>query len=205
MNNLRYSDPKEYFLANPDEKVILGVDLDEVCFEYLTGFRNWLSTRGYEVPEGMPTTFSLTEARWFATSEEFKELHGKAVDEGLYKTLPVIPGASKNLWDLRNSGYEINIITSRFVVSGQHRKVVTQTAEAIDDANLPYSNISFLKNKMNFLADAYLDDGPHNITPLREAGRFVIRIHLDYNGDLGGPSADTWDESREILRERFGR
>lgn len=205
MTDLRELDPKEFFKENPNEKVVLGVDLDEVCFNYLGGFREWLIANNHPIPEGTPATFSLSDAGWFKDRDEFMELHKQAVEEGIYTNLPVLDGASENLWDLRENGYEINVITSRFVVGGQHRKVLSQTAEALDKANLPYSNIAFLKNKLRFLADAYLDDGPHNIQPLREAGRFVIRIHQEYNGNLGGESAVNWYESREILRERFGR
>lgn len=201
----REAHPKDWFAAHPEEKVVLAVDLDEVCFGYLPALRAYLAKQGIEVPASDPEVFSLMEAGWFEAIEDFHRHHSAAVEAGLYTQLQMLEGASKTLWELHEAGYENNIITSRFVVKRQHRLVVTQTAEALDAADIPYSNLAFLANKTRFLADAYLDDGPHNITPLREAGRYVIRVNQLYNSKLEGPSASNWSEIRELLWERFGR
>lgn len=199
------SDPKSFFILNPVEPIILAVDLDEVCFDYLGGFRKRLEAQGLIIPAGKNTSWSLMKSGWVESEEEYKRLHAAAVLDGLYRDLEVLPGAKENMKDLSASGYELNIITSRFVIPGQHEIVVRETAHALDAARLPYSNIMFQRNKVRFLADAYLDDGPHNIESLRAAGRYVIKMNQLYNMYLGGPAADNWAEARQLLRERFGR
>lgn len=198
-------DLKEFFVNHSLEPIILAVDLDEVCFDYLGGFRKRLEAQGFVIPPGKNTSWSLMKSGWLESEEEYRRLHAEAVLQGLYRGLDVLPGAKENMKDLSASGYEINIITSRFVIPGQHEIVVRETAEALDAARLPYSNIMFQRNKVRFLADAYLDDGPHNIEALRAAGRYVIKMNQLYNMYLGGPAADNWDEARQLLRERFGR
>ena len=41
-------------------------------------------------------------------------------------------------------------------------------------------------------ADAYVDDGPHNVRALREHGNDVIVFDQPYNRGLPGPRATTW-------------
>jgi len=48
-------------------------------------------------------------------------------------------------------------------------------------------------------ADAYIDDGPHNIESLRAAGRTAIVFEQPYNRDLDGLRARNWDEVEEIV------
>lgn len=184
---------------------VLGVDLDEVVFRYIEGLRQVLHTSGVVPPSGEPKSYNMSEAGWFTSREEFCKAHGEAVEDGLYLKLDLIEGASEKLWDLSDSGYQITIITSRFVNPGQHQKVVSQTVEALEKSRIPYSNISFLDNKVLQFADAYIDDSPTNLQGLSEAGRLVIRKEMAYNLDSPGIRATSWSEIREILRENFGK
>lgn len=188
-----------------ERDVVLGVDLDEVVFQYLEGLRSALSLKGVVPPSGEPTSYSMSEAGWFPTHEAFCKAHGEAVEEGLYTKLELVPGAREALWKLSDAGYQLNIITSRFVNPGQHRLVVAQTVEALEASRIPYSNISFLSHKVLQHADAYIDDSPSNLTALSEAGRFVIKKTMAYNQSSPGLPASSWSEVLEHLRERFGK
>jgi len=205
LNSERYQDPKGYFKRNPDELIVLATDLDEVCFDYLGNIRLGLEAGGLELPPGQASAWDLVEAGWFKAQQEFLDTHAQAVLEGLYSRLAPIPRAKEVLRELTRSGYENNIITSRFVVSGQHARVVSDTAVSLDANEIPYSSLMFQKRKSRFLADAFVDDGPHNVISLREEGQYVIKVNQAYNLELEGPSADNWDEIRELLFERFGR
>lgn len=189
-----------------EKKIVLAVDLDEVVFGYLNGLRNFMKTQGLVAPIEEPSVFAMDKSGWFETIEEFFKVHGEAVDDGIYKKLKPFEGASENINDLRKSGYEINIVTSRFINKGQHNSVLTQTADALDKFKIPYSNIMFLSDKTRFIADSYIDDGPHNLIPLRDAGRHVIAYSWRYNADVEGiDRGNNWDEIREILRNRYGK
>lgn len=204
-STFRSESPREFFAENPEEKIVVGIDLDECCFDYLGGFRKYLENQGYTIPIEKPNSWNLRESGWVTGESEFVEKHEEAVADGLYSRLELLPHTRETLWDLARSGYEVNVITSRFVVNHQHLLVVQQTAESIEKNDLPYSNLMFQKNKYRFVADAYVDDGPHNIVALKEHDRYVIKINQPYNSHLVVPSADDWLEARELLRERFGR
>lgn len=186
-------------------KIVLGVDLDEVVFVYLKSILKVMEEKRLPVPTSDPEFFSMVESGWFESVEIYKKVHGEAVERGLYERLAVMDGASETLWDLARSGYEINIITSRFVNPGQHGLVVPQTAAALELHNIPYSSLSFLADKTKFMADAYIDDGPHNLEPLQALDRFTITFDQRYNRHVPGPRATNWGEVRAILREKFGR
>lgn len=185
--------------------VVLGVDLDECVFKYIEGLREFMQVGGVVPPSGEPSSYNMAEAGWFASREAFCKAHGEAVEEGLYTRLSLIEGARDTLWDLSDSGYQINIITSRFVNPGQHQKVVSQTVQALEENRIPYSNLSFLDNKVLQHADAYIDDSPSNVAALVEAGRFVIRKEMAYNVSSPGVSATSWSEIRTILFDKFGK
>lgn len=187
------------------DKIILGVDLDEVVYKYIEGLRRRMISNGLFPPEGETAYYSMTASGWFISDEEYFSFHGQQVEEGLYEDLELHEGASETLHDLSESGYRLNIITSRFVNPGQHQRVVAQTVASLDRDQIPYSNISFLAQKVNQYADAYIDDSPGNIASLTAAGRLVIKRNMLYNVDSPGIPAGSWEEIREILRRTFGQ
>lgn len=191
--------------SNSSDLIALGVDLDEVVFRYLRGIRLAAATKGRILPVNDPDQFSLTKSGWFVSDEEFKQIHGEAVAEGLYAGLEMYEYASPVLRDLAKSGYEINIITSRFVNPGQHEIVVRDTARALEANDIPYSNLAFLSNKTKSLMDAYVDDAPHNLEPLIALDRYTVTFDQTYNKHIPGDRANNWLHLREILRAKFGR
>lgn len=191
--------------SNSSDLIALGVDLDEVVFRYLRGLRLSSGRNGAALPLIDPEHFSLTKSGWFSSDEEFKLMHGYAVDEGLYADLETYENASPVLHDLAKSGYEINIITSRFVNPGQHEIVVVDTARALEANDIPYSSLSFVSNKTKSLMDAYIDDAPHNLEPLIALDRYTITFDQTYNKHIPGARANNWLHLREVLRAKFGR
>lgn len=191
--------------SNSNDLITLGVDLDEVVFRYLKGLRISCGRNGAPLPLIDPEHFSLTKSGWFTSDEDFKRVHGKAVDEGLYAGLEVYKDASPVLHDLAKSGYEVNIITSRFVNPGQHEIVVRDTARSLEANEIPYSNLSFLSNKTRALMDAYIDDAPHNLEPLIALDRYTVTFDQTYNKHIPGARANDWLHLREVLRKKFGR
>lgn len=191
--------------SNISDLIALGVDLDEVVFKYLRGLRQFSGRNGSPLPMIDPEHFSLTKSGWFTSDEDFKRVHGKAVDEGLYAGLEMNDGASDVLHDLINSGYEVNLLTSRFVNPGQHERVVSDTARSLEINDIPYSSLSFVSNKTRSLQDGYLDDAPHNLEPLIALDRFTVTFDQTYNQHVPGARAYNWLHLREVLREKFGR
>lgn len=183
----------------------LAVDLDEVVFGYLNGLRTHMRANGLTVSDDEPKTFAMDKSGWFPSIEEFKRVHGEAIEDGLYGRLQEIEGASATLRDLHESGYGINVVTSRFLNVGQNGIVLQQTANALDAIDAPYDSICFLADKVRFFADTYIDDGPHNLEALMAKGRHVIAFSWEYNRYIKGiDRGENWAEIREILRDRYG-
>lgn len=187
------------------DKIILGVDLDEVVFQYVPGLRKFMKENGHTPPEQSPEFYSLVDSGWFDSNEDYYKIHREAVEQGVYSKLEQVPGASEALWELNDLDYEINIITARFVNPGQHEKVAKQTAAALEEHNIPYSSLTFLSDKKRFLADTYIDDSPNNIIGLRSIGRHVITFDQSYNRGVIGARASSWDGVKRLLHARYGR
>lgn len=186
--------------------IILGVDLDGVCLDYVAAFRQFTAQYLGVEPETLPDPphYSFYESGWgFRDEAHYREVHGAAVESGLYAQLPLIPGASEALNRLSDADFHIRIITNRFVNHRQNATVVAQTAERLDTANIPYRDFCVVKAKADIAADLYIDDSTHNVNDLRSAFRDVIVFTAPYNLDVPGPRANTWDDVERYIAQRY--
>ena len=183
--------------------MIIGVDLDGVSGEYVGGLRKFVCDK-LQIPEEQrltifPEPIDYNFSNWPQVSDDFVKFHSEAVALGLYRDMDVIEGASETLWKFNNEGHHLRVITSRFVKHGQNYKVVANTAEWLDQHDIPYRDIMFVHDKVDVYADVYIDDSPSNIERLRAAGRTVIAFNASYNQHIGGLRADNWNEVYEII------
>jgi 5'(3')-deoxyribonucleotidase len=138
---------------------------------------------------------------WPGFPDAFRGFHTKAVEERIYRDMPIFPQASEYLWKLSDEGHHIRIITSRFVKHGQNHRVVTDTGISLDNSDIPYRDIMFTALKVDIFADVYIDDSPKNIELLKAAGRQVIIYDAPYNRDFEGRRAHNWPEVYAHLHE----
>lgn len=182
---------------------VLALDLDGVVADYVPTIKKITAERfGVSLADLTdPKTYSLQESGWgFTPDMTYFQVHADAVEEHeLYANLPVMPGAVESVKALAAQGVSIHIITSRFVVHGQHRKVVSQTVEWLDKIDLPYNDISFLKNKASVKASLFVDDAPSNVYSIRESGSEVLVFEASYNHDVPGPRASNWNEAYDFI------
>jgi 5'(3')-deoxyribonucleotidase len=68
---------------------------------------------------------------------------------------------------------------------------------------VPYRDICFIGAKRDVGGDAYIDDAPHNVIALREAGYDVIVMDAGYNRELDGPRACNWDDVERIVMAKM--
>lgn len=183
---------------------VLGVDLDGVCADYFTGFRRSVSTIWGVPEESLTSDVTWDFAEWGLDEEQFIELHRLAVQEHrLFLDLPAIDGASESLWRLSDAGVWIRVVTHRLVVNWDHRTIVSDTVQWLDENRIPYRDICFLGRKPEVQADIYIDDAPHNVEALRAAGNTVIVFDQPYNRHLDGLRAHNWRQVEEIVAERM--
>lgn len=181
---------------------VLGVDLDGVCADYTKGFRDFCAARLDVDPETLPLERSWDFREWGFDQAKFEEMHSAAILEGrILANLEIIDGAAESLWRLSDAGVWIRIVTHRLYVNWGHSAAAGDTVAWLDNARIPYRDLCFLGTKRDVGADAYIDDGPHNIKALRAAGRAAIVFEQPYNRDLAGPRAANWHEVEELVYE----
>ena len=187
-------------MAGDDSPFVFGVDLDGVCADYTLAFRAFCAERLGRDLESLPLERSWDFREWGFDAALFEEMHQAAVTEGrILANLEVIEGAAESLWRLSDAGVWIRIVTHRLYVNWGHSAAAGDTVEWLDRARIPYRDLCFVGAKRDVGADAYIDDGPHNIVNLRAAGRTAIVFEQPYNRDLDGPRAKNWAEAEEIV------
>ena len=183
----------------------LGLDLDGVCADYLSEFRyhaaRSLGVDLSSLPE--PRTWGFADAGWFTDEAQFLAVHADAVRDGLFRSVQPFPGVAEALWRLSDAGVHIRVITHRLLVNREHGVAGTDTIAWLDRHNIPFRDLCFVGRKAQVDADVYIDDAPHNVAALREAGRDVIVFDAPYNTDLAGPRARDWVEAEKLILERF--
>jgi len=181
--------------APGDGPFVLGVDLDGVCGDYTAAFRSVVAAdRGVEPADlGPQRTWEFTE--WGVTAGEFDRLHRLAVlEHRIFRTMDPVADAAETLWRLSDAGVWVRIITHRLCVNWGHAIAVADTVEWLDRTGIPYRDICFLGRKPEVEADAYVDDGAHNVTALQALGNEVIVFDQPYNREVDGPRARSWPE-----------
>ena len=186
-----------------NDPFVFGVDLDGVCADYTAAFRA-VAAEELSVPvEALPLERSWDFREWGFGPGDYERIHRIAIlERRILRDLEVIEGAADALWRLSDAGVWIRVITHRLYVNWSHATAVTDTVAWLDAARIPYRDICFLGAKPEVEADAYIDDGPHNIEALRAQGNNVIVFDQPYNRHLPGPRATSWSDVEELI-ERF--
>jgi 5'-nucleotidase len=179
---------------------VLGVDVDNVLADYTGGLRRIVAEeRGIdpaELPD--PSRWAHYE-EWGFDAASFDEWHRKAVVEHrMFRHLDVMPGAADVLTRLSEKGVRIRIVTHRLYVSGTHALAASDTVEWLDAQGIPYWDLCMVARKADVGCDLYVDDAPHNVEALRDAGRRVIVYDWPYNRHIDGPRATSWADIEEL-------
>lgn len=187
-------------MAAGTDSFVFGVDLDGVCADYTSGFREVVAADRSIDPDDLPLGRSWGFEEWDLDAAEFERLHRIAVAEKrMLRSLPPYEGCADVLWRLSDAGIWIRIITHRLYVNWGHAAVVSDTVTWLDEAKIPYRDLCFLGAKPEVGADIYVDDAPHNVEALRAAGNPVIVFDQPYNTTLEGPRAEGWNDVEELV------
>jgi len=179
---------------------VLGVDLDGVCGDHATAFREVVALERGIDPESLPPQETWNFHEWGLTDVTFEEIHRRAIlDHRMFRSMPPMAGAAEALWRLSDAGCWIRVITHRLYANWGHAVAVADTVAWLDDVGIPYRDICFLGNKPEVEADAYIDDAPHNVIELRRAGNPVIVFDQLYNRHLDGLRAMGWDDVEPLV------
>lgn len=195
--------------------MILDVDLDGVCANYSAGLKQYLIDTHQLDPhahvETNQYTFTKQDGWPFDKADDYLNAHTNAERHHLYRHLPMIEHANTGLKRLAENGVHIRIVTHRLFVSHMHRLVVSDTAHWLDAHNIPYMSLCFTSLKDTLHATAHIDDAPHNIKTLINAGEHVVVFDQPYNRDIKDdvnktPRMHDWsDASVDELIEQLHR
>lgn len=189
---------------------VLNLDLDGVCADYMGGLRDYLVRHDRMDPSIQPSneSYALYENEgWpFSSPAEYIAVHKAAEAEHLYAVMRPLPGVSEAMKTLAAAHVYIRVVTHRLFVSGQHRMVVADTAQWLDDNDIPYMSLCFTGLKDSVQATVHIDDSPTNIESLRAVGQHVVIFDQPYNRHLPGPRIGVWnDETVPLLLSWFDR
>ncbi|MCU1452355.1 MAG: hypothetical protein JWN46_501 [Acidimicrobiales bacterium] len=184
------------------EPFVLGVDLDGVCGDYIAALRAVLADERGVAPESLGPADSWELTEWGLDRAGFDRLHRSAVlDHRIFANMPMVEGCADVLWRLSDAGVWIRIITHRLFGNWGHQVAVADTVAWLDSRGIPYRDLCFLGAKPQVEAQAYVDDGPHNVEALRASGNEVIVFDQPYNRDLPGPRAMSWLDVEHLVTE----
>jgi 5'(3')-deoxyribonucleotidase len=184
---------------------VLGVDLDGVVADFILGLRpiaaEWLG----KPIDALPLEVSYGFPEWNLNEcGGYEALHRYAVKErNLFRELPPLPDAAKTLRKLASLGLRIRIITHRLYIEWFHRQAIFQTVDWLEQHDIPYWDICFMKQKSAVGANLYLEDNAENVNDLRTHGCEVIVVANSTNRQVLGPRATSWLEIEHLVRTRF--
>jgi 5'(3')-deoxyribonucleotidase len=186
-----------------DSSFIFGVDLDGVVGDFYGGVRKIAAEWLNKPVESLTPEVSYGFAEWGI--DEFggyDRLHRFAVTQrNIFSEMEPIENAPAILRKLSNQGIRIRIITHRLFLKYSHKTSVTQTVDWLDNYDIPYWDICFMKDKGAVGAHIYIDDAPENVLSLRKQGCKTIVFTNSTNRSLPGPRANDWYEVERLVMD----
>jgi 5'(3')-deoxyribonucleotidase len=183
---------------------VFGVDLDGVCANFYGGLKpiaaEWLGVDADDLSDEV--SWGLPEWGIDRAAGGYQALHRFAVTQReLFRSLMPMPGAPQALRELSNLGIRVRIITHRLFIKHFHAKAISQTISWLDEHDIPYSDLCFMKDKAAVGADLYIDDSPGNVEALRADGHETIVFRNSTNRQVGGLVAKDWKEVKDIVEK----
>ena len=182
---------------------IFGVDLDGVVGDFYGAVRKIAAEWLNKPLESLTSEISFGLQEWGIDElGGYDRLHRFAVTQRkIFRDMEPIENAPAILRKLSNQGIRIRIITHRLFLKYSHRTTITQTVDWLDNYDIPYWDICFMKDKGAVGAHVYIDDAPENVNNLRKLGCKTILFSNSTNRDLPGPRANDWFEVEKMVME----
>jgi 5'(3')-deoxyribonucleotidase len=187
----------------------IGIDLDDVTLDFMKAFRYFVAAKMGLPPSALtlPTQWHFAE-EWGLTPQRLTEFMRQFAIAGNYGALELIDGARDGIFDLRDRGHEIVIITARGAAEQAdglmrthiHRDTLLNLAAR----SIHYDEIHFSPDKVKVVVDVLLDDGQHQLTSFGNVrgGDNAICFSRPHNQKYKGPRVHTWREFVDLIDAR---
>lgn len=186
-----------------NQNLIIGVDLDNTTVEFqpywMGVYEEWFDR---QIPNVHTNEWgAVVDATHFNYSSEFFEWFGVA---GGWSELPWIPGAPGALYKLAKNN-QIRFLTSRY---GEDAEEATRDWFFANQRVWPKAELHVdVQRKSSIPCSVYVEDAPHHIEELSDAGKTVIIFDhpwnqpdkINLNPDAPTFRAYDWHEVLNIL------
>lgn len=177
----------------------LGIDLDGVVANFTAGWIGFYNEQfGTHLHEddvdGWGVIPHLTH---FHSMHHFWEWARHLDGASLFRHLDTYPGAVETLWELRWSGHDIVIITTK------PGWAIHDTFAWISEQRLPTREVHITRDKWEIDCHLYLDDSPGQLRNYlrHRPDRGVVRYVRRWNSPIEGAiDVDDWSGFRDLVR-----
>lgn len=160
----------------------IGLDLDGVCYDFTGSYRYLLKKhRGVDFPAGDDWITDWYAMDRYMTAEDKKWLWSIGVREkGLFRYGKLKKGTIEGVQELSKLG-RIEVITHR------PEGAIRDTLAFLEYVDFPLAGVHILTNeepKSSVGCDIYVDDGPHVIEEIQDAGKQIVIVDAPYNREI---------------------
>jgi uncharacterized HAD superfamily protein len=174
----------------------LGVDLDEVCCDFVTGFLKYYNVRWRVSP---PITksmindwywWNIPEIRGEMTEERWKQAFQEFTRARMWQGLDIFPGVQQSLYALFEDGHHICYLTDR------PKDARRSTLKFLLHHGLPVDSIVFSNGSSKAKiakamgVDIAIDDKPKTLLRYREAGIIPVIMLRGHNAKFSMMNKD---------------
>ena len=189
-------------MARELEGIVVGLDLDGVCADYVGAFARVAAKALGVEPGDLPEKRSWSWEDWGLTHEQWSGLHLEAVNvHRVFRDADLIAGADTAVRCLSDAGASVRVITNRLCNRSDPVTVFSDTARWLDKHEIAYDELCFVNDKTTVAADIYIDDSPHVLERLAAAGCEAIVFDWPYNRDAPGLRVRDWSEALALIMD----
>lgn len=161
----------------------IALDCDGVLYRFVPALRDFIFISTGRPLEEMPDAdnWSFYENQWGYTLEEYKDFMIKGLEANMLMWYgEEEENASWGVKELYNIGHHITVITARNF-PGYEDMGRWSTEYWLASHNIPYHDLILSSKKIGYGFDCLIDDAPHNIAQLTEAGECAVIFDQPWN------------------------
>lgn len=166
--------------------------MDGVLYDFSGAVRAWLLESGARTEEQLVDTagrWAFYEA-WGFTRGEYETHVGEGIRaRRIFRRGEPEPGTREALQGLLDADYNVHLITARGAESvgqgyGVPELCQEHTMAWLDDWDLPYTSLTFSRDKTTVATGYFLEDNVANYERLRADGSFAVLLDRPWNQDM---------------------